>query len=94
MTSGRTSSSQWRATRARVIRAQPYVCYWCGCRLDPAAKRGEPGAIEIDHIDPVRIAPGREYDMSNLVLSCRPCNRTKGARTATASVMRRAPLAR
>ena len=44
-------------------------CYWCRDRIDLAA------GFEIDHYMPVAL--GGTDDLWNLVISCRPCNRTK-----------------
>lgn len=49
--------------------AQKKVCHWCGVRCDDH---------EIDHRVP--LAKGGKHERRNLVISCRPCNRRKGAR--------------
>ena len=48
---------------------QAKVCRWCGVECD---------AYEIDHRTP--LAKGGEHERSNLVISCRTCNRRKAAR--------------
>lgn len=93
MAVNRTATQRWKTLRARLIRERPKICYWCNTPLDPNAARGEPGAIELDHITPVKDAPERQWDPANLALSCADCNRKKGARTATAKVMHRSGAA-
>jgi 5-methylcytosine-specific restriction endonuclease McrA len=49
--------------------AQRKVCHWCGAKC---------ASYEIDHRQP--LARGGKHEARNLVSSCRPCNRRKGAR--------------
>lgn len=56
----------WRAIAAR----DNWSCVYCGTRNGP---------FEVDHI--VAVANGGTHDPDNLALSCRPCNRSKGAKT-------------
>jgi hypothetical protein len=46
------------------------VCFYCGC---------ETGPFEIDHVKPW--SSGGQHTFENLVVSCRPCNRSKGAKS-------------
>lgn len=46
------------------------VCFYCGVECGP---------FEIDHVHPW--SRGGEHSFENLVVSCRPCNRSKGAKT-------------
>lgn len=51
-------------------RAQPKVCYWCGCKC---AK-----AFTVDHY--TALSKGGKHDAANLVIACRPCNLRKNAK--------------
>lgn len=53
----------------RLISSQRGRCWWCGKVAEP---------FEVDHRIP--LARGGDSSLSNLVLSCRPCNRSKGAK--------------
>lgn len=80
MATSRTGTAQWKRLRARLIRERSHVCHWCGKALDPQAPRGASNAIEVDHVVPVSLRPDLAAELSNLVLVCHPCNRSKGAR--------------
>ncbi|USI88760.1 HNH endonuclease [Rhodococcus pyridinivorans] len=77
----RTATTRWKKIRVRLIHTRDHICHHCGAPLNPDAKRGEPGSIEIDHLIPYAQRPDLAHDPNNLVLSCRPCNLSKGART-------------
>ena len=84
MPTSRTANGRWKRFRQSVIRnagTNP-ACHWCGGMLNPRAARGEMGAIEVDHIVPYVQRPDLEFDRGNVVLSCHPCNRSKGQRDA------------
>jgi hypothetical protein len=49
-------------------------CFYCGVKLDPF------GSWQVDHVVPR--AQGGGDDFHNLVAACRPCNASKGNRTA------------
>ncbi len=66
---GRLPREQWAELRRAVFARDDYTCHYC-------QKRG--GPLECAHIVP--IASGGSNDLSNLVCSCRPCNRAKAAR--------------
>jgi 5-methylcytosine-specific restriction endonuclease McrA len=59
-----------RAIRHDVLRRDGTVCRYCGidCRSE----------FDLDHVYPSSL--GGETSVENLVVACRPCNRTKGAR--------------
>lgn len=54
----------------RVTSHYGEVCFYCGC---------EEGPFEIDHVFPWSRGGGHTFE--NLVVSCRPCNRSKGSKT-------------
>lgn len=64
----------WRPSLSAVVRRLVFGktggrCHWCG---------GDAGLTpEIDHVVPV--SRGGSDELENLVLSCRPCNRSKGS---------------
>lgn len=63
----------------RKMREGPLECYYCG--LKPLYKNSKitPDGFKatIDHVHP-RSNGGREFDESNLVVSCLKCNQKKG----------------
>lgn len=74
--------ADWRKLRAAHLKAHPR-CVRCG---DPAR--------DVDHIEPIRVAPLRRLDPGNLQSLCKPCHsrakqseerrgRLGGAREAT-----------
>ncbi len=58
--------------------AKPLVCAYCGKKpLFKNSKITPPSKLAtLDHVQP-RARGGKEYDSSNLVVSCRPCNAKK-----------------
>ena len=57
---------EWNRLRKAVFERDHYTCQYCG-------KKG--GILEVDHVIP--FSKGGSDDMSNLVTSCRKCNRQK-----------------
>ena len=82
MPTNRTATARWKRLRRTLIKTRAHECHWCGLELDPAAPRGARTAIEIDHLEPVALRPDLAHDEANLVLTCHPCNRSKGDREA------------
>lgn len=66
---GRVPINHWRATRERIFARDDYTCFYCG-------KRG--GDLECDHLIP--ISRGGSNEDTNLVTSCKTCNRAKGSK--------------
>jgi len=56
--------------RYEVLRRDGFTCQYCG-RKPPEVE------LEVDHIDPV--SAGGPDEVSNLITSCKDCNRGKGA---------------
>ncbi|WMM73015.1 HNH endonuclease [Rhodococcus pyridinivorans] len=79
-TTPRTATTRWKKLRTRLIHTRPHTCHHCGRTLNPNAKRGEAGAIELDHLEPFSRRPDLAHDPANLVLSCQPCNLTKSGK--------------
>jgi hypothetical protein len=52
-------------------------CQYCGTKLTPES--GSPNSYEADHGEPWSL--GGKSELSNLVPSCRTCNRSKGGKT-------------
>jgi len=63
-----TKSKRWRVLRWEILERDGFACTTCGAR----------GVrLEVDHIDPVRNAPDRAFDPSNLQSLCAPCHTRK-----------------
>ncbi len=62
--------SDWIAIKNAVAARDGWVCAYCGDLAGP---------FEIDHIIPYSRAGDSTPD--NLCVACKPCNRSKGART-------------
>ncbi|TXN40071.1 hypothetical protein FV233_27185 [Methylobacterium sp. WL7] len=60
----------WAAMKSAVVERDGLVCAYCGDISGP---------FEIDHVVPY--SRGGENHPSNLCVACKPCNRSKGART-------------
>ena len=61
-----TNVKKWYSLRAKVFKRDNFTCQYCG-------KIG--GKLEADHVVPFSKGGGDE--LSNLVTSCRKCNRQK-----------------
>lgn len=62
-----TSTRRWKGLRLEILRRDGYACVKCGAR----------GRLEVDHIVPVRNAPERGFDRSNLQALCPSCHTRK-----------------
>lgn len=58
-----------KSLRFEVFKRDRFKCQYCGRGIDETI-------LEVDHVTPV--AEGGENDITNLVTSCRDCNRGKG----------------
>jgi len=58
---------RWPAIRLRALRRDGFRCVKCGAR----------GRLEVDHIEPVRTAPERAFDLDNLQSLCGACHSRK-----------------
>lgn len=65
-----TRSRRWPALRLAALRRDGFNCRECGAR----------GRLEVDHIEPVRAAPERAFDLSNLQSLCVRCHGAKTRR--------------
>lgn len=63
-------SDEWAALRAEAFARDRYTCRYC---------RSTGVRLEADHIVPV--SRGGSSELSNLATACKPCNRSKGAKT-------------
>jgi 5-methylcytosine-specific restriction endonuclease McrA len=66
----RLDAHEWHFVRSQVFERDDYTCTYCGAR---GVK------LECDHIIPV--AKGGEHDLYNLTTACKPCNRSKAAKS-------------
>lgn len=62
-----TRGPRWRALRLEALRRDGWQCVQCGAR-----KR-----LEIDHIEAVRNAPEKAWDLDNLQTLCAACHTRK-----------------
>ena len=53
-------SRRWKALRLQALRRDGFQCVQCGART----------RLEVDHIEPVRDAPERAFDLDNLQTLC------------------------
>lgn len=53
-------TARWRALRLEALRRDGFKCVVCGSRR----------RLEVDHIEPVRNAPDRAFDLTNLQTLC------------------------
>jgi hypothetical protein len=60
-----------KKTRFEVFKRDGFRCMYCGAHPPSVL-------LEVDHV--LAVAAGGTNDMDNLVTSCEPCNRGKGAR--------------
>ncbi len=60
----------WKKQRARVLDRDGWVCAYCS--VDLAGSNAT-----VDHVSPIALADGREYDDDELVAACRTCNGRK-----------------
>lgn len=59
-----------KSLRDAVYARDGKACVYCGC---------SDGPFHLDHVFPV--SAGGQNDLDNLVVACRPCNLSKGAKT-------------
>ena len=62
-----TRTRRWKALRIEALRRDGFACVTCGARHD----------LEIDHVQPVRDAPDRAFDLTNLQTLCPACHARK-----------------
>lgn len=60
-------TERWKAVRLQAKRRDGWKCVTCGSQ----------GRLEVDHIIPVRTAPERAYDLTNLQTLCPACHARK-----------------
>lgn len=61
---------RWPALRLMAKRRDGFECVKCGSKY----------RLEVDHIEPVRDAPERAFDLDNLMTLCGPCHGAKTRR--------------
>lgn len=60
-------TKRWKALRLEALRRDGWACVQCGAK----------GRLEVDHIKPVRTAPDRAFDLTNLQCLCPACHARK-----------------
>lgn len=63
-------SRRWQVLRQAILERDGWKCRECG----------EARGLEVDHVEPVRSAPKRAFDPSNLQALCRKCHSSKTRR--------------
>lgn len=85
--SSRTSTAQWKKTRARELRraqrAGVTKCRYCGCIMD-YFRSLQPNSAEVDHIN----GHANVGDDGMYQVICRRCNQSKGAKSAPGAKVR------
>lgn len=68
--------------RERIIRAAGGSprCHLCGKPIDPDLPQYDPGALELDHLDPVSRSTARHTRFEDVAASHRKCNKARGAK--------------
>jgi 5-methylcytosine-specific restriction endonuclease McrA len=62
-----TRGPRWKALRLQALRRDGWACVECGARH----------RLEVDHIEPVRAAPERAFELANLQTLCGRCHARK-----------------
>lgn len=62
-----TGTKRWKRLRFEALRRDGFACVECGRR----------DRLEVDHREPVRSAPERSYDLTNLQTLCVACHARK-----------------
>lgn len=62
-----TRSRRWKALRMQALERDGWQCVQCGERR----------RLEVDHIEPVRDAPEKAFDLRNLQCLCGRCHARK-----------------
>ena len=60
-------SARWKRLRVEALRRDGWQCVSCGAS----------GRLEVDHINPVRVAPELAFDLANLQTLCPSCHTRK-----------------
>ncbi|MCY1126025.1 HNH endonuclease [Frigidibacter sp. RF13] len=60
-------TKRWKRLRYEALRRDGFACVSCGAR----------GRLEVDHREPVRTAPERSFDLTNLQSLCVACHARK-----------------
>ncbi len=70
------SRSYYRMLKIKEAGEGPLICLYCDCIM--VAEPSElPNSATVDHLVPIKIAPKRRYDITNMALCCRACNEEK-----------------
>ena len=67
------SATEWRRLRTAVLERDGFACQYCGSTDAP---------LEADHVEP--FSAGGLSVLENLRTACKPCNRSKGAKSLAA----------
>lgn len=86
---GVRQSGHWKKQKEKVFRLSNGLCYLCGRPVVRGA-RGDLAA-EIDHIVPLKLG-GDPFELENLAVTHRICNRIKGSKTAEELFLSKAAL--
>lgn len=64
-------TAEWQRLRWAVLLRDGFTCQWPGCG---ALWAHDPSRLVADHILPVRVAPDRKWDITNLECLCAECH--------------------
>jgi 5-methylcytosine-specific restriction protein A len=73
--SSRGYDAAWKRIRLQALKRDYHLCQTC---LRATPPRFNP-AVDVDHVIPIRVAPDRRLDLSNLQSICRECHAKKTA---------------
>lgn len=62
-------TARWQRLRMDVLLRDAFTCQWPGC-----GRVEHPSRLVADHIIPVRVDPGRKWDITNLQCLCQACH--------------------
>lgn len=63
-------TARWQRLRWDVLVRDEFTCQWAGCGIT----HSDTSKLVADHKVPVRIAPERKFDMTNLQCLCSNCH--------------------
>lgn len=75
----------WTKVRKIVLDRDERTCCLCGAQEGGEDSKGKPVVLEVDHILAFQLG-GAEFDLDNVAVMCKSCNRAFGQRRKPAHV--------